>query len=460
MTDHPHRGRWACLALLLLLAAPAQALPLFSAREGRTCDNCHTDPTGWTNPELAARKCNMSCLNCHLDPGGGGLRNVSGRFYGESTLPMLLASHRGWKDWGRHLFDLPMDGARMNRAPELAWGTPLGGSPTMALDPKRYAGLQSDPVVQVGVDARLAAWLTGEAANVFPMQLDTHLALHPFRHFTAFATGGVLARAKGFQATAERETFFAVKDASLMLHQLPYMSYLRVGRFIPPFGTRLDDHTSFIRRENELDGALLHSRVVGAEVGMAPNYPYLHAAVFRPNGKDLLDAGDPKNEEIPPFLGVDGWGAALSAGWRDLGWSLGASGMLRSRDLKDGGDTSTLGLVGSYNPWFYNDKVPLTLMGEYNVGYRQREGSGAEALYQAAYAELDWLPVNGLNLRLKYDFTDPDGEVGEDHIHRGGTGFDWYVVPNVALTGQVRLAVPAGGGELSPDGLFILRGWL
>lgn len=448
-------GLWA----VVLVATPVQALPLFTAREGRTCDNCHTDPTGWPNPELSERKCNMSCINCHVDPSGGGLRNTSGRFYGESTLPMLLASHRGWKDWKRHLFEGENDRPRRNRAPELAWGTPLGGSAPLALDQRRYAGLNSDPLVSVGIDVRLAAWLSG-TVSVFPMQFDNHLALHPVRYLTLFATGGVLSRSKGFGATADRETFYALKDASVMLHQLPYMSYLRVGRFIPPFGTRLDDHTSFIRRENELDGAVLHSRVVGAQVGFAPNYPYLDAAVFRPNGKDLLEANDPKNEKSPPFMGVDGWGTALSAGWRDLGWSLGGSGMLRRRALEDGGDTTTVGLMGSFNPWFYNDKVPLTLMAEYDVGWRQRELSGNEAKYQAAYAEADLLAVNGLNLRFKYDFTDPDAELGKDHIHRTGLGFDFYIIPNLAVTMQARLAFPAAAAQATADGLLILRAWL
>jgi hypothetical protein len=444
-----------------LWSLDAAALPLYATREGRTCDNCHINPNGWTNPDLSDRKCNLSCSGCHVDPLGGGLRTVSGRFYGESTLPMFLPSHRGWKDWGRNLFDFGPE-ERKNRAPDLAWGTPIGGSAPWALDQGRYAGLNADPLVSVGLDARMAAWSGGEGAvSVFPMQLDTHLALHPVRHLTLFGTGGVLSKSKGVGATFERETVYAPKDVSLMVHQLPYQAYARVGRFIPPFGTRLDDHTSLIRRELELDGASLHSRVTGAELGLAPNYPYLNAAVFRPNQKEILSGADPNNELDPSFWGVDGLGAALSAGWRDLGWSLGGSAMLRRRALEDGGDTDTLGLQGSFNPWFYSDSVPLTFMAEYDIGWRQRELSGKTAQHTAAYAELDWLPYNGLNLRLKYDFADPDAEVKEDHLHRVGFGFDLNIIPNVVWTTQARLGIPAvGEGELQPDFILILRGWL
>ena len=96
-------------------------------------------------------------------------------------------------------------------------------------------------------------------------------------------------------------------------------------------------------------------------------------------------------------------------------------------------------------------------MAEYDVGWRQRELSGQKARYQAAYAELDFLPFNGINLRLKYDFTDPDADLRDDQIYRVGVGFDLYFMPNLALTGQFRTAFATSQGA---DGLFIVRAWL
>lgn len=442
----------------------AEATPLYAARAGRTCDNCHTDPSSWPNPELAARKCNLSCMGCHVDPSGGALRTVSGRFYAESTLPMGLASHRGYKDWSRGLFGLELDGERRNRTPELAWWKPLGGSSTMAFDQGRYAGLNADPLLQLGLDTRLATWVTGESAAVFPMQLDTHASLHPVKHLTLFTTAGVLAESRGFGATADRETSFAVKDAWAMVHQLPYMSYARAGRFVPAFGTRTEDHTSPVRRDFELDLGSRASRVTGVEVGLAPNYPIVQASVFRPNTSDRIQPGDPFNQRDPPTWGVDGWGAALNLGWRDLVWQLEASGMLRRRELGDGGDTSDLSLHGGLNLAAVSDRLPLTLLGEVAVGRRQRPLSGSESTHSAALAELDWLVANGVNLRLKYDFSDADTEVEADHLHRVGFGFDLNPIPNLTLTGQVRLGVaPTGsgeGGEGGADAIFFLHGWL
>lgn len=449
------------------LASPAGATPLYAARAGRTCDNCHTDPSGWQNPELASRKCNLSCMGCHVDPSGGGLRTVAGRFYAEATLPMGLASHRGYKDQGRFPFGLELDGERRNRTPELAWWTPLGGSSGTAFDQGRYAGLNADPLLQVGLDARLATWLSGESVTVFPMQLDTHAALRPVKHVTLFTTAGVIAESRGFGATAERETAFAVKDAWGMVHQLPYMSYARVGRFVPAFGTRTEDHTSFIRRDFELDLGSRLSRVTGVEVGLAPNYPIVQASVFRPNSSDRLQSGDPLNQRDPPVLGVDGWGGALHAGWRDLVWQVGASGMLRRRALEDGGDTTEGSLQGGLNLAAVSDSVPVTLLGEVALGRRQRPRSGRGSTHTAAMAELGWLVINGLNLRLKFDYSDADTEVEADHVYRLGLGFDLNPIPNLTLTAQARFGVaPTAGGEEDEgeaegggDAIIFLHGW-
>ena len=447
------------LCFLAVVPESAEGLPLYAARSVRTCDNCHALPNEWPNPDVWSRKCNLSCVNCHIDPSGGGMRNVVGRYYAESTLPMFRAAHRGYKDRDRLTGD--PGGARVHRTPELAWGSPVGERAEMAYIDRRYFGLNADPLLQVGVDARLAAWVSSGSATVFPMQLDTHAAVHPLPHLTVHTTAGVLAKAKGVGATLERETVFAVKDAAIMVHQLPGMFYGRVGRFVPAFGTRLADHTSYVRREFELDLGSQHSRVVGAEVGLSPNYPYAQLSVFRPNQADLLDERDPFNDLDAPWLGVDGWGMAANTGWRDFIYSVGASYMMKRRELMEGGDTESGSIHGALNLWAIDDSIPLTWLAEFALGRRQRQLSGLSTLHNAAFVELDWLALNGLNIRFKYDFVDPDIEVSDDHVNRIGAGFDFHPVPNVTLTGQARMGITSSGsGEPPVDFIFFARGWL
>lgn len=452
-----------------LVPRTAHALPLYAARSGRTCDNCHTDPTGWNNPRLALRKCNLSCATCHVNPTGGGIRNVVGRFYGQTTMPMLAASHRPAKDEIRHLANAFRSDTRRNRLPEPAWGKPIGGSPQLAYDEKRYAGLRADPALLVGLDFRLASWLIGGGALVFPMQFDVQLALHPTPYVTAYVNAGVLAKSQGFVPTfadgaRRRNTPFMVKDVFAMVHQLPYMSYFRVGRFIPPFGVMVDDHTVATRREFELDQGLMQSRVFGGEFGLAPNYPYFHLAVFRPNRKDAFneDSVAQSVDELPPFAGVLGWGMATSFGWRDLGYQVGVSAMLRRRDLAEGGNTEALSFNAAFNPWFYSDSVPLTLIGEFIVGGAQRGGSGQHIGQLAALLELSYLPFNGIGLRLRYDYGDPDTGVIDDHYSRIAFGLDLNLLPNIELSSWARLRIDrtsAGNATATPDGLIVLRAW-
>ena len=456
---------------------PLNATPLYMARSGRTCDNCHTDPTGWNNPRLSHRKCNLSCMSCHINPTGGGLRNAAGRFYGQATLPMFAASHRPAKDDRRHLLPfISRSTARRNRLGDPALGTPPGGPAAMAFDETRYAGLRADPLFLAGTDLRVAGWFAGSAL-FFPMQFDQHLALHPVRYLTAYVTAGVLAKSQGFASTFDvgcetgddkacdkrgRGTPYMVKDVFLMLHQLPAMSYLRVGRFLPPFGLMFDDHTLATRRDVELDHGLLHSRITGLEFGLAPNYPYAHVALFRPNRKDRfidnLDVSSP--DELPPFVGVDGWGVATSLGWRDLGFQLGLSGMLRSRQLDEGGDTQTLAISWGFNPWFYLDNLPITYLGELVVGRRQRQGSGTTTGQIAMLHELNYLPFNGLNLRLRYDYSDRDWQLANNHYNRIAFGLDLVLLPGVQLSGMFRAQRSAGTNSVSTtDGLLMVRAW-
>ena len=89
-------------AALTLISVAAQATTMYAARSARTCDNCHVTPNKWENPPLPERKCNMSCQSCHVDPAGGGMRNASGRFFGQSTLAMIATSPRPTDDWDRN----------------------------------------------------------------------------------------------------------------------------------------------------------------------------------------------------------------------------------------------------------------------------------------------------------------------------------------------------------------------
>ena len=478
-SSRPARSWLLCWLLVMFSGlSAARAVPLYTVREGRTCDNCHALPNDWVDPpEMSRRKCTMSCSGCHVDPGGGGLRTVSGVYFGRSTLAMWLATDRPWADkkaHGEYVEPSTAAGSQPSTYPAsqpstypgsqpsglspaapappptggLAFGRPLdGGGAEMAFLDGRYGDLNADPLLRLGADVRLAYWSAG--ALFFPMQGDVYAAVHPIEHIMLSTAVGLRGRIRGPGADdPDGQSRFGVRDVWLMTHEWPFNAYARAGRFLPQFGWRLDDHTAYTRRPFGLSQEDPANRVLGAEFGFNANYPYANATVWVPGSRR------PDN----PFEATDGSGGSVNAGWRDLGWQLGASGMMRRRPLEAGGDTVDASVQWGLNPWFWFPKLPLAYLGELAYGTLQRPYSGRSTAQNAAYHDLSYMPVNGITLHLKYDFWDPDREVEQDHLHRLGLGVEWVPVPSLTLRADARQATVAGG-QGGADAFVHLHGW-
>lgn len=453
---------FALTVFLLLLAASARdaaATPLYAARAGRTCDNCHVSPNKWEDPALASRKCTLSCQGCHTDPAGGGMRTVSGRFYGRATLPAIATSPRPTSDWDRNLFgrrdratsynsNIPYGPSTQADArayadsisDRWAWGTPPGETRYGPYQ-GRFGDLRADPVLRIGGDFRMAM-LFSQSSLIFPMQVDIGTTLHPVHHATVLMNIGARGRSSGYSDTIDDSHTPYFRELFFMTHEWPYQSYVKAGRFVPSYGLKLDDHTNRIRREFELDGALPESRVTGVEVGFSPNYPFLQASYFGMNSK--YEEPDPWDI----FALDEGTGYAVNAGFRELGWAVGASVLARRRPLDEGGDTDTYGGYAVLNPWFYSRGIPITLQTELDFGTRQRE-SGNEAKNMVWYGEIDWLAANGLNILFAYDWADPDRDVVDDHSSRYQVGAQVTPYPGFTLDGRIRalqVATSSGNG--------------
>lgn len=459
----------AALAVALLTpSGVVQALPIYAQRSGHTCGNCHVSPTledpeGWDNPELKDRKCTLSCVGCHTNPTGGGLRNASGRYYGQSTLAMLPTQDRSYSDLPRELFSkewiwehdqkrgreavanadgrvVPSDGVEMRAGvgagqtgPRLAWGKPLGGPTTMAFWDGRYDDLNADPALWLGADLRAAYW--SGSHSVFPMQLDLAAGLHPVHHLTFAATMGV--------SRDPRYPAFA-RNAFVMAHELPGMSWAKAGVFMPGYGLYTDDHTSFTRDWFELDIGDPANRVLGLEVGTAPNYPHASASVFR-------------NAGVMPVDDDTGWGAAIQGGWRDLGWGVGGHAMLKQRGGQGRGDLFAAGVQWSYTPLHVYDRLPITIQGEASVGYRVL---GSTSQRHVALMQEGWWTVrNGVSVRAKVDIGAHDAGKPGAWQHRYSLGLDLAPIPGVTLTPMVRALWMPSAGTVNPDVLVLAHLW-
>lgn len=461
-------------------ASVAEALPLYTARGGRTCDNCHSLPNTWYDPpEIAQRKCTLSCASCHVDPNGGGLRNVSGRYYGEATLPMFGSKNRPIDDQNRDLYRLmhgdpaggsassqpasgPIKPAADQRDPRdanappatrglLALGTPVLAPSEMAWLDGRYDDMKADPLLLLGGDLRFGYWSQGPL--FFPMQADIYAAVHPVEHLTIMGSFGARGRTRSLvfeESPLDDQPRFGVRDLWVMAHELPYLGFARAGRFLPAFGTRVADHTAYTRRPFGMSQEEPANRVIGAELGFTANYPYGSVSAWKPSTRDARE----------PFALGEGWGATVNGGWRGLGAQIGASAQVRQRPLQSGGDTVDVSLQWGFNPWFYWKNLPLTYLGEVAAGQHQRALSGVETVQVAQYHQLAWTVTSGVIARLRYDSWDPDTQVTDDHIYRPGLGLDWTIVPGITLSADGRLGLtPNGSGEDLADIFAQIHGW-
>lgn len=485
----------------LFAMAAAWATPQIAIRSVRRCDTCHVDPTGWYDPpDPGERKCTLNCNSCHVSPTGGGMRNESGIFYARHTLPMFGA--RG----GAEAYQAVRLQSKNPEAPasqkfipasQPAGSQPAGRQPASsqpaasqpassqpaASQPAsqpigvggptsrpiadyigeltvpspgtaaRYAGIEVHPTFQIGTDLRMAYYQTlGEGGETafFPMQTDLYLAYRPYNpaslnegRITLLVNSGALgSRGQEFEGFADR---FFVREWYAMYHDLPGNTYVRAGRFLPAHGWRTDDHTMFTRQRQQLFGNSwdFERQVTGVEVGWNPNYPYAHLSVFNP--ADEWDA---------PIDGDAGVGTALTAGWRDLGWHAGGSLAYANRDGNQ---------VVASAEWALNLHVltglPFIYLGQYLINAASPDKARASTGL-ASFHEVGWWATKGLNLRLRYDWADPDVELKFDSAHQLTASVDLYPTQFLELILQYRHAWQTNEDRFDSDGdalLFMLH---
>jgi hypothetical protein len=465
--------------LVLLTSGALSALPLYTVREGRQCDSCHAYPfetdkqRAWQDPPLAERKCNMSCQTCHVDPGGGGMRTAAGRFLASSTLPIFESEARPWHDQKRNVSDLvsrlrsmpvkdsqqakkvdpttttlsqpvKLDKYRTHELPPayslydpFVYGVPAdakAGSSKYSPEYGIYGKLNADSLVQFGGDLRFAYTKTNTKEAFFPMQADFGLRVHPTQHLTTVSTLGLVGRTDAFTTTRPRsaDEMYTIRNAYVMLHELPYQLYLRGGMFQPIFGMRQDDHTAFVRQNFEMDLSRKYSAVMGLEAGLAANYPYLNFSVFTNNGGQAI--GDPAQNFV---INPQGFGAALAAGWRDLAFGGGFSLLMKNRASEYGGNLRAASIDGYFNPGRFWPRHPLTFSGEVAAG--EYSGATFNRQFMASYIGIDYLIFNGVNLRINHHYFISDLSRTGGATGRYGFGFEIIPLSWLKLLVEYRL---------------------
>ena len=170
-----------CLAPFVMLLAPrgGQTLPLYAARTG------------------------LMCQNCHFDPNGGGPRNDFGFAFAKNR--HALEAEDSTSAW----HDLTLT----NRVGE---NFPLYVGVNQRFMLITNSTLQSDSLDRLGF---------------FNMENALHLTFQPHARLTMVYTRD------GFDGGSSS------KEAFGMIGGFPLGGYLKAGRIRTPFGMRMDDHT-------------------------------------------------------------------------------------------------------------------------------------------------------------------------------------------------------------------------
>ena len=367
---------WAALLAALLPARGALAYPQFqlSADGAQRCNQCHFSPSGGTLINGYGR----SQTGDTLAAGGNG-----GLLHGKLTLPEWLA---------------------------------LGGD-------LRGAFVASD----VGETE-------GPQVALFPMQGDVYL--HAGGGGVSFnATVGLRGSARGDRASYPERT-------TSREHYLLWQSgngegaYVRAGRFLLPYGLRLVEHVTYVRR---FLGQNLLEEPYAFSGGYIKNDWELHVSAFTPF-------------PIAP-VGQRGSGGVVYYENR-LSDSAILGGQAR---VSIAGEQRTFqgGLVGKY----FLEKPKLLTMGELDVVRQQfpKVPGGAGRNQLVSYLGVFWMPLGGYFGGLAWERYDEDLAVRDVARDSFSVQAHWWPVAHLELLLYGRAQFNGGGDAGDPAKMVMLQ---
>lgn len=326
-------------------------------------------------PRFSART-GMKCQSCHVDPSGGGMRQAFGAQYGREELPVPAWS----------------DGASTESLTNIITNV-LGVG----------ADLRTLYLVRSVPDS---AGATSHAENTFwQMQGDLYLNFQISKKVGLYLKKGLYT---GFEAFGT-------------LKVLPANGHIKVGKFVPNYGMRMDDHTAFVRTYTGFSPATGRPERTGLEAGVAPGAFRVSAGIF--NAEDGFGGGDSRKAYLGRAEGLFTLGENVF---------LGVGANVYRRELTAGGKET---LAGSFGTISVGD---LTVLGEMDM-IRTTVASTVTAY--AGFGEVDYVVTPGVDLKFMYDFFDPDKDLKTGSVSRYSVGFEFFPVSGVEVRPLYRIVV-------------------
>lgn len=321
-----------------------------------------TSASAFAIPRFSAQT-GWKCQSCHVNPTGGGMRQTLGAQYGREQLPV--------PEWSK---DLELED----------FSTLL----------TNFLGVGAD-VRTLYYYRQVPGGASDSSNNAFwQMEGSLHLNFKLARKVNVYLSKGLYS---GFEVFG-------------MLNVLPANGYVKVGKFTPGYGLKVDDHTAWIRQKTGFSPEAGRPELTGMELGVNPGiFSVLGGMYNAADGFGL--SGSAKS-----YLGrVE----ALTALSENFHLGLGANAFASTSPVNGRQD-----LYGGFGMLAYGT---TSLVGE--VDYLKTGGPNG----LVAWAELHAGIVQGLGLILTYDFYDSDTSVKAGYMTRYGFGLEFYPVSGVEL---------------------------
>jgi hypothetical protein len=327
-------------------------------------------------PRFAART-GAKCQSCHVDPSGGAMRQAFGLQYGREKLPVpAWSSDFELEDFTNVITNFLGVGA----------------------DFRTLYFYQEYP------DSSIS-----NLNSFWQMQGDLYLNFHLAKKVNVFLKKGLYS---GFEAYG-------------LLHILPAKGHIKVGKFIPNFGTKIDDHTAFIRTYTGFSPQFGRPELTGAEVGIAPGQFSVVGGLY--NATDGFGgSGGNKKAVLGRAEGIFELGEQVY---------LSAGGSIFAKEDNAGVKTTLYGGFGSFS---YRN---LTLSGEGDF-IRTTQGAaltGTTVTGIVCYLEGNFLITPGMDVKVAYDFYDPDKDLASGAYSRISFGFEFFPIAGVEVRPLYRL---------------------
>jgi hypothetical protein len=352
-------------------------------------------------PKFSART-GERCQSCHINPAGRGMRTFNGASYGRDDLPV-----QAWKD-----------------------ATDLDTISTAI-----------SPSITVGTDVRTLYFYNqiNKTGSFFQMEGNLYLDFRLNKKFRVVVSKGLY---QGFEVFG-------------LARVLPWDGYIKAGKFMPAYGTRIDDHNAFIRGGRYSDafsrslpsgypqGLRFGERAEdnGIEVGVAPSIFTFNAGVFDGTpGGGLTGTTGSKNYAIA--LRGD---ALIHAGIVNL--TLGGS-FYNYPNPTLPGKTQFYGAFGSLGV-----AENLVLISE--VDWSISDVARNEVTGRMFYNELDYMLIGGLDVLAGYEFYDPDIHLANGTVSTVNLGVSFYPLSGVEMRPIYRINMESPV-EISNNELQIL----